>query len=103
MAGKLSAILDLVEQMNAVDTAGIERRWRIRSNWSQRLRADAVTESDRRADFQAIAPQTADGLYLVPRVPSEAGSGRRGKGRETLRGSASAPVQAPAARASPRA
>ena len=35
---------------------------------SQRLRADAVTETDARAEFQAIAPQTADGLYLVPRV-----------------------------------
>jgi aspartyl-tRNA(Asn)/glutamyl-tRNA(Gln) amidotransferase subunit C len=27
-----------------------------------------VTETDRRADFQAVAPETEAGLYLVPRV-----------------------------------
>ena len=35
---------------------------------SQRLRADAVSETDQRARFQAIAPSTEQGLYLVPRV-----------------------------------
>jgi aspartyl-tRNA(Asn)/glutamyl-tRNA(Gln) amidotransferase subunit C len=34
----------------------------------QRLREDVVTEVDRREDFQAIAPKTEDGLYLVPKV-----------------------------------
>mgnify|MGYP000742983381 CR=1 FL=1 len=34
----------------------------------QRLRPDAVTETDQRERFQAIAPQTEDGLYLVPKV-----------------------------------
>jgi aspartyl-tRNA(Asn)/glutamyl-tRNA(Gln) amidotransferase subunit C len=34
----------------------------------QRLRPDAVTESDQRDAFQAIAPQTEAGLYLVPKV-----------------------------------
>ena len=34
----------------------------------ERLRADVVTETDRRADFQAVAPETEAGLYLVPRV-----------------------------------
>ena len=34
----------------------------------QRLRPDVVTEIDHRADFQAIAPETEAGLYLVPRV-----------------------------------
>jgi len=33
-----------------------------------RLREDAVTESNRRDDFQKNAPQAADGYYLVPRV-----------------------------------
>ena len=67
VAGKLSAILDLVEQMNAVDTAGIVPMAHP-LELSQRLRADAVTESDRRDAFQAIAPQTEGGLYLVPKV-----------------------------------
>jgi aspartyl-tRNA(Asn)/glutamyl-tRNA(Gln) amidotransferase subunit C len=34
----------------------------------QRLRPDAVTEADRRADFQAGAPAVEQGLYLVPKV-----------------------------------
>jgi aspartyl-tRNA(Asn)/glutamyl-tRNA(Gln) amidotransferase subunit C len=34
----------------------------------QRLREDRVTEPDRRDDFQAIAPETEAGLYLVPKV-----------------------------------
>jgi aspartyl-tRNA(Asn)/glutamyl-tRNA(Gln) amidotransferase subunit C len=35
---------------------------------SQRLRVDEVTESDERDRFQANAPETANGLYVVPRV-----------------------------------
>jgi aspartyl-tRNA(Asn)/glutamyl-tRNA(Gln) amidotransferase subunit C len=34
----------------------------------QPLRADAVTEPDRRAAYQAVAPAVEGGLYLVPRV-----------------------------------
>ena len=34
----------------------------------QRLREDVVTETDRRAAFQAIAPAVENGLYLVPKV-----------------------------------
>jgi aspartyl-tRNA(Asn)/glutamyl-tRNA(Gln) amidotransferase subunit C len=34
----------------------------------QRLRADEITESDRRDRFQKNAPQTEAGLYLVPKV-----------------------------------
>ena len=35
---------------------------------AQRLRADAVSETDRRDTYQAIAPQTEAGLFLVPKV-----------------------------------
>jgi len=34
----------------------------------QRLREDAVSEGSRRAAFQAVAPETEAGLYLVPKV-----------------------------------
>jgi aspartyl-tRNA(Asn)/glutamyl-tRNA(Gln) amidotransferase subunit C len=34
----------------------------------QRLRDDSVTEFDQREKFQAIAPDVAAGLYLVPQV-----------------------------------
>jgi aspartyl-tRNA(Asn)/glutamyl-tRNA(Gln) amidotransferase subunit C len=32
------------------------------------LRDDAVTETDRHALYQSVAPAVEDGLYLVPRV-----------------------------------
>lgn len=66
-ARNLSDILTFVEQLNAVDTQGIEPMAHPLEA-SQRLRADAVTEVDQRAKFQAIAPKTQDGLYLVPKV-----------------------------------
>ena len=53
--------------MQAVDTTGIEPMSHPQE-LATRLRDDAVTESDRRAAFQAVAPQTEAGLYLVPKV-----------------------------------
>lgn len=64
---QLSNILELVEQMQAVDTAGIEPMAHAHDA-TLRLRPDIVTETDRRADYQTIAPQTEAGLYLVPKV-----------------------------------
>lgn len=63
----LSNILDLVEQMNNVDTSGVVPMSHPLSA-VQRLREDVVTESNQREHFQKIAPSTEDGLYLVPRV-----------------------------------
>jgi len=64
---KLSRILDLVDQLRQVDTAGIAPMAHPLP-MAQRLRPDAVTETDRREDIQRNAPQAAEGLYLVPRV-----------------------------------
>ena len=66
-ARNLSRILDLVEQMNAVDTDNVTPMAHP-LELSQRLRPDQVTESDQREHFQAIAPRVEDGLYLVPKV-----------------------------------
>lgn len=66
-ARNLSAILQLVEQMNAVDTSGIAPMAHP-LEMAQRLRADEVSESDQREHFQAIAPRVEAGLYLVPKV-----------------------------------
>ncbi|MGD9298624.1 Asp-tRNA(Asn)/Glu-tRNA(Gln) amidotransferase subunit GatC [Thiohalocapsa sp.] len=66
-AAELSKILDLVEQMNAVDTSGVEPMAHP-LHMAQRMRADAVTETNQREAFQAIAPAVEDGLYLVPKV-----------------------------------
>ena len=64
---KLSGILGLIEQMQAVDTTGIVPMSHSQ-DVVQRLRADVVTETDQRAAFQAIAPAVENGLYLVPKV-----------------------------------
>jgi aspartyl-tRNA(Asn)/glutamyl-tRNA(Gln) amidotransferase subunit C len=64
---KLNGIFGLIEQMQAVNTDGVEPMSHPQE-LSQRLREDKVSETDRRAAFQAIAPQTEAGLYLVPQV-----------------------------------
>ncbi len=66
-ARNLSDILSFVEQLNAVDTSGVEPMAHP-LDASQRLRPDQVSESDQRDRFQQIAPKVEAGLYLVPRV-----------------------------------
>lgn len=66
-ADNLSKILDLVEQLNAVDTQQVSPMAHP-LDAKQRLRADEVTETNQREHFQAIAPQVEAGLYLVPKV-----------------------------------
>lgn len=63
----LSNILDLVAQMDSVDTDNVEPMAHP-MEMAQRLREDVVTETDQREHFQQIAPQTENGLYLVPKV-----------------------------------
>ena len=63
----LNGIFQLIEQMQAVDTTGVEPMAHAQ-DLSQRLRNDVVSEGDRRAAYQAVAPETEAGLYLVPKV-----------------------------------
>lgn len=73
---KLSGILGLIEQMQAVDTGGIVPMSHSQ-DVVQRLREDVVTETNQRELFQSIAPAIGNGssdravnagLYLVPQV-----------------------------------
>ena len=66
-AKDLSGMLDLMTQMGQLDTSGVAPMSHPLDQ-TQRLRADAVSESNQRDHFQAIAPQTEAGLYLVPKV-----------------------------------
>lgn len=66
-AEQLSRILELVAQMDTVDTTAIEPMAHPRDG-ALRMREDAVTETNRREELQAVAPATENGLYLVPRV-----------------------------------
>ena len=65
--GKLTGIFALIEDMRRVDTTGIAPMSHA-ADVSLTLRDDMVTETDQRELFQSVAPATADGLYLVPKV-----------------------------------
>ena len=64
---KLDAIFALINELQAIDTAAIEPMSHAHDVTAP-LRDDAITESDRHADYQRVAPAVEDGLYLVPRV-----------------------------------
>ena len=64
---QLNGIFTLIEQLQATDTRGIGPMAHA-LDLAQRLRPDQVTEQDRRAAFQAVAPEVEMGLYLVPKV-----------------------------------
>ena len=67
MLAELNRIFALMEQMQVVDTSAVEPMSHPR-DVAQRLRADRVTEADRRDELLALAPKSEAGLYLVPRV-----------------------------------
>ena len=67
VAKRLNRILDLVGQIQVVDTAGIEPMSHA-LDVVQRFRDDQVTEADQREPYQSVAPAVEDGLYLVPKV-----------------------------------
>lgn len=67
LSERLNNILAMVDRLQEVDTSGIEPMANP-LDATQRLRADAVTEPDRRDAFLAIAPSAEQGLYLVPKV-----------------------------------
>jgi aspartyl-tRNA(Asn)/glutamyl-tRNA(Gln) amidotransferase subunit C len=64
---ELSNILGLVERMNSVETNDISPIAHP-LDLTARLRSDEITETDQREHFQAHAPLTDDGCYLVPKV-----------------------------------
>lgn len=63
----ISDVLGLVDQLQAVNTEGVEPMAHP-LDALQRLRPDEVTETNCRELYQAIAPQTENGLYMVPKV-----------------------------------
>ena len=66
-AQSLNKILGMMETLKGIDTEGVEP---LKSPFDhpQPLRADVVSESNHRDEYQAVAPAVQDGLYLVPRV-----------------------------------
>jgi len=66
---QMNDVFKLIAEMQAVDTRGVEPMSHA-LDVVQRLRADAVTESDQRALFQSeeVTRNVEGGLYLVPKV-----------------------------------
>ena len=66
-AQSLNKILGMMETLKGINTDGVEP---LKSPFDnpQPLREDVVTEENYREEYQAVAPATQDGLYLVPRV-----------------------------------
>ena len=64
---KLSDIVDFVDQLSQADTDGVVPMAHP-LDAAQRLRPDAVTETNNRDRYQENAPAVQDGLYLVPKV-----------------------------------
>ena len=64
---QLNDIFELIGQMQKVNTEGVEPMPHAQ-DLTQRLREDAATERDHREQFQSVAPQVEQGLYLVPKV-----------------------------------
>lgn len=66
-AKSITDVLALVDQLQSANTEGVAPMAHPQDA-KQRLRADEVNEPNLRDAYQAIAPQTEDGLYLVPKV-----------------------------------
>ena len=66
-ATSITEVLALVEQLADIDTDNVEPMAHP-LDATQVLRADTISETNERDKFQAIAPATEDGLYLVPKV-----------------------------------
>ena len=67
VAAKLSSIVAMVGELQAVDTTGVTPMAHPLDR-PQRLRADEVTETDAHEIYQRNAPLTERDLYLVPKV-----------------------------------
>ncbi|QFT56038.1 Asp-tRNA(Asn)/Glu-tRNA(Gln) amidotransferase subunit GatC [Microbulbifer sp. THAF38] len=67
VSGRLGDILQLVDQLQAVNTDGVAPMAHPLDE-VQTLRTDAITETDQRQSFLNLAPQSEEGLYLVPKV-----------------------------------
>ena len=68
---QLQAIFSLVEEMQAVDTTGLEPLAHpilFLRDLAQPMRVDQVSESNHRKENMTSAPAQQDGYFLVPRV-----------------------------------
>ena len=71
MLNQLNGFFDIVGQMNAVDTTGVEplaHPTAVMERVALRLREDVASEPNQREANQQSAPAVERGLFLVPKV-----------------------------------
>ena len=71
MLNQLNGFFDIVGQMNAVDTIGVEplaHPTAVMERVALRLRDDVASEPNQREANQQSAPAVERGLFLVPKV-----------------------------------
>ncbi|MBY0465940.1 MAG: Asp-tRNA(Asn)/Glu-tRNA(Gln) amidotransferase subunit GatC [Burkholderiales bacterium] len=71
MLNQLNGFFDIVGQMNAVDTTGVEplaHPTAVMERVALRLRDDVASEPNQREANQQSAPAVERGLFLVPKV-----------------------------------
>jgi len=71
MLSQLNGFFDIVEQMKAVNTTGVEplaHPTAVIDHVSLRLRPDVASEPNNREANQRSAPAVERGLFLVPKV-----------------------------------
>lgn len=67
LVGELNGILTWVEQLDEVDTTGVEPMTSV-TPMTLRQREDKVTDGEKAADVTANAPLTEDHFFVVPKV-----------------------------------
>jgi aspartyl-tRNA(Asn)/glutamyl-tRNA(Gln) amidotransferase subunit C len=67
LAKELSSIMDWVEQLNSVNTDGVEPLASV-INVTLPLREDKITDGDCRNKVLANGPEVEDGYFAVPKV-----------------------------------
>lgn len=67
LTGELNAILGWVEQLDEVDTEGVEPMTSVVAA-RMTMRDDVVNDGDRRDAVLANAPRAEDGYFVVPKV-----------------------------------
>jgi aspartyl-tRNA(Asn)/glutamyl-tRNA(Gln) amidotransferase subunit C len=67
LKGELNAILAWVEQLQAVDVAGVEPMTSV-TPMQMKMRKDEVTDGGIPGDIVKNAPQSDDNFFVVPKV-----------------------------------
>ncbi len=67
MVKELGGLLAWVEQLGEVDVTGVEPMTSVTAH-KPHLRADKVTDGDKREAVLLNAPEAAEGFYVVPKV-----------------------------------